>query len=303
MNKLIIFFIQLILFGIYTPTVSATTITSTQDVSLLKDALFGNSLSGIDYDSINISLSGHSCSDCGFLFDSSARSPSTSTGTFSDDNEYGINSGLIISTGGVSESVIEADYPSSYGLTGDGIPATLQQNELLEPISGAKTHFDVTQITINFDMLLGFDSLAFDVVFASDEEPTTSPDLPPFFTDGFGLFINDINIAFVDGQPIFADHENMETTSGTRYESVLGGGVGLLNSIHSFSAPVNATDNKLILILGDALDGEVQSAVFISASSGRRRVVSEPSVFLLFGTGLLGVFLLARHKKNMVIQS
>ena len=96
------------------------------------------------------------------------------------------------------------------------------------------------------------------------------------------------------GQPIAANHPDMETTVGTRYESALGGGVGPLDSIHLLSSVVNPTNNEVILILGDATDGEVQSAVFITASS----VPVPPSILLFFSS--ISVLGWLRLKKSSV---
>ncbi len=282
----VLFFVLLMLLGISMPLPAAIFITPTQNVGLLTNALLGSEPTGIDHDSINMSYSGHSCTDCGFssTFESM---PATSTGTFSNDNVYGMGSGLIMSTGGVSESVVDAGYPP-YGPTGDGHPATPQQNELLKPITGANDHNDVTQLTINFDMLQDFDRVVFNVIFASDEGGNIYP-------DGFGLYINGTNIAHVFDQPVFAEHPSMKTTIGTRYESALGGGAGSLESIHLFSTTVNPTNNEAIIILGDAVDGEVQSAVFISVSP----VPIPPSILLfLCSISVLG---LLRLKKEFSI--
>lgn len=285
----VLFFASLTLLGISMP-LAAITITPTQNIGLLKNALFGNGAAGIDQGSLTMSINGHTCTDCGFTIgpDNSA----TSTGTFSNDNVYGMGSGLIMSTGGVSESVFDAGYPP-FEPGGDGNPATSQQNALLKPITGADDHNDVTQIILNFDMLPGFDRVAFNVVFASDESPT--PTLPnPFFPDGFGLLINGTNIAHAFGQPVVANHPDMKTTDGIRYESALGGGEGPLDSIHLFSSIVNPTNNEVILILGDAIDGEVQSAVFITASS----VPVPPSLLLFFSS--ISVLGWLRLKKTLV---
>jgi len=65
----------------------------------------------------------------------------------------------------------------------------------LEPITGESSHNDATQITLNFDMLPGYNSVAFNVVFASDEDGIFPGSTP----DGFGLFVNGVNIAQVSG--------------------------------------------------------------------------------------------------------
>ena len=85
-----------------------------------------------------------------------------------------------------------------------GTPATPAQELLLDPITGDPgtqtfyDHYDVTELVINFDMQPGFDQVAFKIVFGSEEYPefVDSP-----FIDGFGMFLNGVNIAQVGNQP------------------------------------------------------------------------------------------------------
>ncbi|MCX6902478.1 MAG: choice-of-anchor L domain-containing protein, partial [Verrucomicrobia bacterium] len=114
--------------------------------------------------------------------------------------------GIILSTGDVMDYQTGPNL-SSAKTTGYGIKATSEQQALLDPITGSGTqhysHYDVTQLDIQFDMLPGFNQVKFNVVFGSEEYPFY---VHSSFIDGFGIYLNGVNIAYTDGLPVNINH-------------------------------------------------------------------------------------------------
>lgn len=263
---------------------SAIDVTATLDPDQLKNALLGGAGEGIDLSSVVITVSGHSDEFGG----ASAGTYTNAAGT------YGIGSGAIISTG----------YAADYG-TGPNdsdansgaffVEATPEQNALLQTITGQSFHYDVTQIDIEFDMLAGFDSIFFNVVFGSEEYPDF---IGSSFNDGFGLIINGTNIAFVDGMPVNIDHPSMVAAEGTELNGVLGGG-NFSEFVHTFSSLVNPTGNRLTFIIADTGDFGYDSVAYISRLGGTNPVIPEPASLAMTGLGALGVVgLVLRRRKR-----
>lgn len=152
----------------------AITVTATQNVTALVNALLGSGGTGIVV--TNATLSGH--------VQQSFESPGafeTSSGTYTNGSgAYGIGSGIVLSTGAVE---VYGDGTSELGGT-SGIyftpgfeftEATPAQEALLDPITSVGMesfdHFDVTELVIQFDMQPGFPNLRFHIVFGSEEYP------------------------------------------------------------------------------------------------------------------------------------
>jgi len=191
-----------------------------------------------------------------------------------------------------------APDPEDPGSGTPGVQATSAQEALLDPITRNDscdpepdfcTHYDVTELIINFDMQSGVNQVAFNIVFGSEEwaEFKDSP-----FIDGFGMFLNGVNIADVGGFPVNIRHPDMRplvdenldplegtAITGTELDGILGPGG---NAVLTFSGLVNPTGNQLRFIVADTSDGILDTTVYFSALTG---VPAPPAVWLL-GTAL-----------------
>ncbi len=175
--------------------------------------------------------------------------------------------GIVLSTGDVSlvgtgpdtTPCIDADPCLTYGYF---VLATDPQELLLDPITGGGfTHYDVAQLDLEFDVDQGVDTIYFRLAFGSDEYPVyfESP-----FNDGFGLYLNGTNYAFVDALPINISHPNTVFWPGTELN-----GLVLDDGAPAFTValPVTggSTGNLLQLIVGDASDAILDTAIYIAA--------------------------------------
>lgn len=291
---------------------SAITITPTQDAGVLVNSLLSGVNTGILV--TGSSLAGHQESP---NFGGQPLGTFTSSGTYTNStNTYGIGAGVVLSTGGVKGIELEGtpllpgyeDGPNStesngyaYGVGFDigqipdpenpplGTAATTAQELLLDPItgdSGTQTfydHYDVTELVINFDMQTGFDQVAFKIVFGSEEYPefVESP-----FIDGFGMFLNGVNIAQVNSQPVNIKHPDMtDTIAGTELDGIL---APAGNPVLTFGGLVNPTGNTLRFIVADTSDGVYDTVVYFSALEGVA-VVPLPAGVWLLGTAVAGL--------------
>jgi hypothetical protein len=262
----------------------AITVTPTQNVTALVDALLGSGGTGVVVTSV--SLSGHSQQS--FAVPGAVE---TSSGTYTNPTgTYGIGPGVVLSTGAVEsygDGPNLAEDTSTIFLTPSFqfAVASPAQEALLDPITTVGTdtfdHFDVTELIIHFDMQPGFDNVRFNVVFGSEEYPEY---VEIGYFDGFGLFLNGVNIAFVGGLPVNITHPAMVPLVGTELDGVIAPGN---NPLLVFGGPVNPTGNTLHFIIGDREDPILDSTAYISSL----RAVPEPgSIGMLIATlGLLGV--------------
>ena len=241
----------------YTPSqdAHATTATGTTDANLLVNTLIGNGGSGIVPSSVSATLSGHSSGDA------------TSSGTYvNPSGTYGMVDGIVLSSGNVNDYNDGPNTVSSK-TTIYGVPATAAQELLLDPITGGSWyHYDVTQLDVTFDMQPGYDTVYFNVVFGSEEFPeyVGTP-----FIDGFGLYVNGENIAFVNGQPVNINHPSMDFIPGTELDGILTDPIED-SYVHTFSALVGdgSTGNTLTFIVSDASDYILDTTVYISQLGG-----------------------------------
>ncbi|MCO6440300.1 MAG: choice-of-anchor L domain-containing protein [Nitrococcus mobilis] len=218
-----------------------------------------------------------------------------SAGTYTNaSNTYGIGPGIVITSGDA------ADYGDGPNLdtgntTSFGVAASVAQEALLDPITGgAFDHNDVTQIDITFDMLPGFDTVFFNVTFGSDEfdEFVGSP-----FIDAFGLYVNGVNIAEVNGEPINIDHPDMQFLGGTELDGILGGSTGAFGSfVHQFGTTVGdgSAGNTLTFIIADSGDALLDSVAYISQLGGSEPPepppgMPAPGTLALLALGLAGL--------------
>lgn len=219
-------------------------------------------------------------------------SNAASTGTFTNaSGTYGIGPGIVMSSGNVLHY---GDGPNSIdnATTDYQAAATAAQEDLLDPITGGSyDHYDVTQLDIRFTTSTG--SVFFDVVFGSEEfkEYVGSE-----FIDGFGLYLDGVNIAFVEGNPVNINHPGMLDLPGTELDGVL---TRDGNPLLRFSAEELDVESEHLLtfILADTSDQVLDSTVFISSLSGTAPV-PVPAAVWLFGSALAGVFALVRPRGN-----
>ncbi len=269
----------------------AIVVTATQNTQQLLDALLGGGGSGIVVTSI--SLNGNRDS---FAIPDEPPLEILSSGTYTNaSGTYGIGAGVVLSTGSVSTvgssltgtlATGYADGPNTEGGTTwayggvfspdpnnpeIGVPATPGQEDLLDPITDRPDldppdntfdHFDVTELIIHFDMQPGYDHVAFNVVFGSEEWPeyVDSP-----YIDGFGLFLNGTNIAITGGRPVNIRHPDMAYIAGTELDAVLAPGG---NPLLTFGGTVNATGNTLRFIVADTSDAALDTTVYFSNLAG-----------------------------------
>ncbi len=182
--------------------------------------------------------------------------------------------------------------PNNPGSGTPGVQATSTQEALLDPITQNPacdpepdfcTHYDVTELIINFDMQTGFDRVGFKIVFGSEEFPEF---VGNSFIDGFGMFLNGINIAQVGGSPVNVNHPDMTgTITGTELDGILAPGG---NPVLAFGGLVNPTGNSLRFIVADTSDGILDTTVYFSALAGA--AVPLPASVWLLGTAAGALF-------------
>ena len=235
----------------------AITITPTADPDTLADALVAGD-AGITVTLAE--LSGHE-----------GLEGQLSSGTFTvsspPDTYTFTGGGIVLSTGDVAtvatgpnttpctfESFLCLTYPF-------GISATDDEELLLDPITGGDfDHFDVTQLAIQFDVDPGVNTLYFRLAFGSDEYPIF---FETIYNDGFGLYLNDTNLAFVDAVPINISHPSTEPRAGTELNAlVIDAGVPAF----TIALPVTggSKDNLLQFVIGDASDDVLDTAIYIA---------------------------------------
>jgi hypothetical protein len=253
------------------PAARAITVTPTQNTTTLVNALLGGGGTGIVV--TGVTLSGHT--------QNSFENPGqieTSSGTYvNPSGTYGIGAGVVLSTGAVQHYGDGANTSDQFQTayftpTFEFAYATPAQELLLDPITtvGQDTfdHFDATELLITFDMQQGVDFVRFHVVFGSEEWPEYAE---IGYFDGFGMFLNGTNVAFVQGQPVNITHPSMADVSGTELDGVLAPGG---NPLLIFGGPVNPTGNTLRFIIADREDPILDSTVYISGLQG---TVPEPA--------------------------
>lgn len=265
------------------PATAALMVNLTDDAATLAQAILGPGVTIVGTPTLS-SQPGQSGVFTGF--DSG---PYIQTG--GNPGQYSIPSGIILSTGVASAAVGNYIGGPSADLSGSGSPQ-------LSAISGTST-FDADLLTFQFTSTNP--TLSLNYAFASAEYPAFIGS----FSDAFGIFVNGVNIALVPGTttPVSINSINAGVNANlfTQYSDPSTpfnyGGVTVLLTA---TANVSTTAvNTIQLAIADALDGNLDSAVFIQG--GSRTPVPEPSGLVMLSTGLvwLGASAATRRKQRV----
>jgi uncharacterized repeat protein (TIGR01451 family) len=243
-------------------------VTPTMDVNALTAALVAGGVNGIKVTSVRLKAN------------NSGTSMSSGLYTIFGTNLYGLLlPGVVLSSGDVADyGSITGTNTVYFGSTSYGVPADDEEQRLLVPITGGGTnafqHYDATQFDIYFDMLPGFNEVSFDVVFGSMEYPIYVGDL---FIDGFGIYLDGVNIAYAAGEPVNINHPDMAFVP----ETILNGVIDINRKpVMVFKAPVvpGTTGHRLTFIIADTYDSILDSTVYIGALQGVQGAVAELGV-------------------------
>lgn len=178
---------------------------------------------------------------------------------------YGLpNTGIMLSSGNVSDY---GDGPNtvSGNTTAFGNAATAEQEALLGPITGQPQHFDPVQLNIDFNVGADISEVSFFGAFGSEEWP----EFVGSFVDGFGLFVNGVNVAGVQptgggaNLPVNIDHPDMSDIPGTELDGILAPNG---NPVLRFDVPVNPGQiNTFEILVADANDSSLDTTAYLSS--------------------------------------
>ena len=236
------------------------TVTREQGLDALETAILRDD-SGLDITNLQIVTGQSSGSD-------------SSIGTFVNPGGlYGLKSGrgVVVSTGdagdfGSGPNLDETAYAYP------GTPATPAQEALLDQLGLANSvnYRNVTQIDIDFNFTdtAGFNAatqnLFLDVVWGTENYPQ-----PLDALDGFGVFLNGVNIARAGGAPVNAANPNVARVEGAELDGVIAVGgnpvLALSRSSGGQQVTLQPTGNKLTIIIADANDGTLASTAYIAS--------------------------------------
>lgn len=177
---------------------------------------------------------------------------------------YGLaGPGIIISTGNAAEYT--SGVSRSIGnTTAYGSRASAAQESILDRIEnlepGDYAHYDVTEFSLYFDVLAGYDRIQMRLVFGSEEYPEF---IGSHFADTFGILLNGTNLAFLNGRAISLNHPDMQILPGTELDGVLAPGNNPQLMLSADVVP-GSSNNVLTFILADTTDAIVDTTVYVS---------------------------------------
>jgi len=239
------------------------TVTPTTNAVVLADALLAADGTGVT--NVTVALTTHSTNTAVSSGTYHLTSPIPST--------YGLTTdGIVLSTGNA------ADYstgPNSTNAnnTSYGAAASSTANTLLGPISGSVSNYDVTTLTLTFDVQPGVTNLHVSFVFGSEEFPEGIL----AEKDGFGIYWNGVNIALVNGFRVTSRHATMNAVAGTELDGVL---APHANPVITLQFPVVAgsTNNTLTFLIGDSNDDVTDSTVYLTSLGATQVATNGPDL-------------------------
>jgi hypothetical protein len=112
------------------------------------------------------------------------------------------------------------------------------------------------------------------------------------FVDAFGIYLDGVNIADVDGKPVNINHPGMRFHAGTELDGLLApGGDPLLVFTRT---GLDAGPHLLTFIIADTSDDKWDSTVYVSGLGASP--VPLPAAVWLFSSGLAGLLASARRR-------
>jgi PEP-CTERM motif len=232
-----------------------------------------------------------------------------SSGLFSTSgtNNYGLQgSGIVISNGDAATDGTSGPVINSLSIA-YGVAATASQTSLLNQVATANGFNDVTELDITFVAGLDTTHVFFNTVFASAEYPVFVNQ----FIDGFGLFLNGVNIAFAGGNPVNINNPGMVNTEfpnngggndGTAFQTTPLQGVLVENgsAVITYGGDVTpGSTNTLTFIIADANDSALDTAAFIQGLGNAPPPIGtpEPSTWAMMILGFAGLGFLG-YRRN-----
>jgi hypothetical protein len=187
---------------------------------------------------------------------------------------YGLaGPGVIISTGNVADYRTGPNLSSGNSYSYD-VRSTPDQEVVLDQLGPAThnfTHYDVSELSIHFDVSPDSDQIELSVVFGSEEYPEF---VASSFIDVFGVLLNGTNIALVDGRAMSLTNSAMRNIRGTELDGVLvsDGNPRIVLSGHV--AP-GSSNNVLTFIVADTSDAVIDTTVYLSELRATRLDLQE----------------------------
>jgi hypothetical protein len=193
----------------------------------------------------------------------------TAAGSFSEGQDsIGIDSGVVLSSGAVADVAGPNTNPGT--TTAHGTPGDTDLDALT---GGLSTH---DAVILEFDFVPTTSNMAFSYVFTSEEynEYVNSE-----YNDVFAFFVNGVNCALVEGDPVSVNTINNGNPFGTEPNShpqlYINNETGALDTemdgltvVLTCNAAVdNGQTNHIKLAIADTSDELLDSAVFIQAGS------------------------------------
>ncbi len=268
--------------SLFSSAATAFTITSNSSTQILLEALLGKTYDGLTNFSMDI------------------QGNSEAIGLFEND-PFGLNSGIVLSTGRVSE--IPGENTKDGGLTQqDGFP-----NDLSKDFIDSKTP-DWISLQISFDADDTARKLFFQYVFGSEEFVEFGGSE---FNDLFELELNGTNLAKLsDGQTVTINHL-VPDPNGPFHSDYINNPVGSstptkldgFTKMLTFEGLLRQnTRNTLTIKIADVGDGRLDSAVFLKGQSLGTALLPEtekvPEPGLAIASLAVGGLILSKRRKS-----